>query len=87
VPTYRRCQSAEAARALQEGGNVSFWTHMFRGFLILLVPFVALFAISILTPWDVFSRVMASDYWLFGVPLFGLVWIAAFFLQRRGNSN
>jgi hypothetical protein len=63
----------------------TFWQHMFGGWLILLVPFFGLFAISAFTPWDGFDSIIGSDYWLYGVPLFGLVWIAVFFWKNRAS--
>ena len=64
-----------------------FWMHMFRGWLILLVPCVGAFIISAFTPWDAFDQVIGSDYWAAFVCLFGAFWIALFFIQRRKNST
>lgn len=72
------------SQSTQESG-MTFWKHMLLGYLILLVPFLAAFAISSFTTWDAFGQVIGSDYWAALVCLFGLFWIALFFVRRQKN--
>jgi hypothetical protein len=62
---------------------MSFWKHMFRGYLISLIPFMAAFLISAFTPWDIFDSEYFGDAILYIIPLFGLVWIVYYFYKYR----
>lgn len=68
-------------------GSMTFWRHMLWGSLIIQVPFLVAFAVSAFTPWDALSQVMGSIYWAAFVCLFGIFWIALFFVRRRNNSS
>ena len=54
-----------------------FYKHMLLGWLITVVPFLLAFFISAFTRWDIFDAY--GDIALYGVPLFGLVWIIYYF--------
>jgi hypothetical protein len=62
---------------------MTFWQHMLRGWLILMVPFAICFLISLFTPWDMFDQTIVSDDWLYIPPVFGAFWIALFFWRKR----